>query len=49
MDSADLAVIDTEAERVRMGEAIAHGILTTPGIDEKAEKSPDTASKLYRV
>lgn len=49
VDSADLAIIDTEAERVRMGEAIARGILTTLGIDDRAPKSPDTASKLYRV
>lgn len=49
VDSADLAIIDTEAERVRMGEAIARGILTTLGIDEKAEIPPATARKLYRV
>lgn len=49
VDSADLAIIDTEAERVRMGEAVARGILATLGIDDKAEKSPDAASKLYRV
>lgn len=49
VDSADLEIIDTEAERVRMGEAIARGILTTLGIDDKASESPDTASKLYRV
>jgi N-acetylmuramoyl-L-alanine amidase len=49
VDSTDLAVIDTEAERVRMGEAIARGILATLGIDEKAEKQPATARKLYRV
>ena len=29
--------------------AIARGILATLGIDDKAQKSPDTASKLYRV
>lgn len=49
VDSADLAIIDTEAERVRMGEAIARGILRTLAIDDKAPQSPDTASKLYRV
>lgn len=49
VDSADLAIIDTEAERVRMGEAIARGILDTLGIAYKAEKSPTTARKLYRV
>ena len=49
VDSADLAIIDTEAERVRMGEAIARGILTTLGIADKAENPPATARKLYRV
>ena len=49
VDSTDLAIIDTEAERVKMGEAIARGILTTLGIDEKAENRPATARKLYRV
>jgi N-acetylmuramoyl-L-alanine amidase len=49
VDSADLAIIDTEVERVRMGEAIARGILATLGIDEKAEILPATARKLYRV
>ena len=42
VDSADLALIDTEVERVAMGEAIARGILSTLGITTK----PDT---LYRV
>lgn len=49
VDTSDLAIIDTEAERIRMGEAIARGILTTLGIDYKAEKSPSEPSKLYRV
>lgn len=49
VDSNDLAIIDTEAERVKMGEAIARGILLTLGIDDKAENQPVTASKLYRV
>lgn len=49
VDSKDIELIDTEAERIRMGEAIAHGILTTLGIDYKAEKSPAEPSKLYRV
>lgn len=49
VDSADLTIIDTEAERVRMGEAIARGILKTLGIDEKAENPPATARKLYKV
>lgn len=49
VDSTDIELIDTEAERIRMGEAIAHGILDTLGIDYKAEKSPAEPSKLYRV
>lgn len=49
VDSADLAIIDTEAERVRMGEAIARGVLLTLGIDDKPQNQPTTASKLYRV
>ena len=49
VDSADLAIIDTEAERVKMGEAIARGILATLGIAYKAENPPAMASKLYRV
>lgn len=49
VDSADLAIIDTEAERIKMGEAIARGILLTLGIDDKPQNQPVTASKLYRV
>lgn len=49
VDSADLAIIDTEAERIKMGEAIARGVLLTLGIDDKAENRPVTARKLYRV
>lgn len=49
VDSNDLAIIDTEAERIRMGEAIARGILTTLGIDDKPPQSPTEPSKLYRV
>lgn len=49
VDSADLAIIDTEAERVRLGEAIARGILLTLGINEKPSQSPTEPSKLYRV
>lgn len=49
VDSADVEIIDTEPERVRMGEAIARGILKTMGIAYKAEKSPAEPSKLYRV
>lgn len=36
VDTNNLAIIDTEPERVKMGEAIARGILLTLGIDEKA-------------
>lgn len=49
VDSADLAIIDTEAERVKMGEAIARGILLTLGIDDKPSQSPTEPPKLYRV
>ena len=49
VDTDDVALIDTEAERIRMGEAIAHGILQTLGIAYKAEKSPAEPRKLYRV
>lgn len=49
VDSADLAAIDTEEERVRVGEAIARGILITLGIDYKAQESPTEPDKLYRV
>ena len=49
VDSADLALVDTEPERVKVGEAIARGILKTLGIAESPPKSPTEASKLYRV
>ena len=49
VDSADLATIDTEPERIRMGEAVARGILASLGIAEKPQKSPTEPSKLYRV
>jgi N-acetylmuramoyl-L-alanine amidase len=49
VDSDNIALIDTEAERTQMGEAIARGILKTLGIAYKAEKSPGEQSKLYRV
>jgi N-acetylmuramoyl-L-alanine amidase len=49
VDSPDLAIIDTEAERIKMGEAIACGILLTLGIDDKPSPSPTEPSKLYRV
>ena len=49
VDSADIALIDTEAERIKVGEAIARGILRTLGIVGEAEKTPAEAPKLYRV
>lgn len=49
VDSTDLAIIDTEAERIKMGEAIARGILLTLGIDDKPPQSLTEPSKLYRV
>ena len=49
VDSDDIALVDTEAERVKMGEAIARGILKTLGIAYEPEKTPAEASKLYRV
>lgn len=49
VDSADLAIIDTEAERVKMGEAIARGILLTLAIDDVPPQSPTEPDKLYRV
>lgn len=49
VDTDDVALIDTELERIQMGEAIARGILQTLGIAYKAEKSPAEQSKLFRV
>lgn len=45
VDSADIALIDTEAERVRVGEAIARGILATLGV----KFCPTAPGGLYRV
>ena len=47
IDSADIALVDTEAERVQVGKAIAHGILKTLGVTPKIE--PTAGSKIYRV
>jgi N-acetylmuramoyl-L-alanine amidase len=47
VDSADIALVDTEEERVQVGEAIAHGILKTLGVTPK--NKPTEPSKLYRV
>lgn len=49
VDSPDIALIDTEAERVKMGEAIACGILKTLGIAYEVPETPTEPSKLYRV
>ena len=49
VDSSDIELIDTEAERVKVGEAIARGILKTLGIAYKPEKTPTEPSKVYRV
>jgi N-acetylmuramoyl-L-alanine amidase len=49
VDSADIALIDTEAERIAVGEAIARGILDTLGLAYKPATSPSEAEKLYRV
>jgi N-acetylmuramoyl-L-alanine amidase len=47
LDSADVTLVDTEAERTQVGKAIAHGILKTLGVTTKNE--PTAASVLYRV
>lgn len=47
VDSADIALIDTEPERIKVGKAIAHGILKTLGVTPKNE--PTATGKLYRV
>ena len=49
VDSKDIELIDTEAERKAAGEAIARGILQTLGLAYQPEKRPETGSNLYRV
>lgn len=49
VDTQDIELIDTEAERIAVGEAIARGILQTLGIAYKPEKTPTEPRKLYRV
>lgn len=49
VDTSDIELIDTEAERIAAGEAIARGILQTLGIAYKPEKTPTEPRKLYRV
>lgn len=48
VDSDDIALIDTEAERVAVGEAIARGILQTLG-KKYAESGAADGSVTYRV
>ena len=48
VDSDDIALIDTEAERVAVGEAIARGILQTLG-KKYAESGAADGSVVYRV
>lgn len=48
VDSDDIALIDTEAERVAVGEAIARGILQTLGLKYAASGAAD-GSVVYRV
>lgn len=49
IDSDDVALIDTEAERVAVGEAIARGILQTLGVDYKAPTCEKVSTELYKV
>lgn len=48
VDSDDIALIDTEAERTAVGEAIARGILHTLGVKYSAGNTAD-GSVTYRV
>lgn len=48
VDSDDIALIDTEAERIAVGEAIARGILNTLGI-KYSERGSSGSSVTYRV
>ena len=47
VDSADIALIDTEAERIKVGEAIARGILDTLGLKYVPNVAAD--GSVYRV
>lgn len=49
VDSEDITLIDTEAERKAVGEAIACGILQTLGIAYKPTGATGKPSNLYRV
>ena len=48
LDSKDKAIVDTAAERKKMGEALASGILKTLGIKEKV-KTTTTTTTVYKV
>lgn len=53
-NATDIQIIDTEAERIQFGFAIAHGILRTLGIAiqprfAEPEKKAETSGKIYRV
>lgn len=48
LDTKDVQIIDTKAEQVAMGVAIAKGVLKTLGIAYKADKSA-SKGKTYRV
>lgn len=48
VDSTDIALIDTEAERIKVGEAIARGILQTLGMPYIPHGTTD-GPELYRV
>jgi N-acetylmuramoyl-L-alanine amidase len=51
-NKTDIQIIDTKAEQVAMGVAIAKGILKTLGISYKAQEAPvktETTGKIYRV
>lgn len=47
VDSTDIALIDTELERIQVGEAIARGILTTLGLKYVPNVAAD--GSVYRV
>ena len=48
LDTNDVQIIDTNAEQIAMGVAIAKGILKTLGIAYKPEQ-PVVSGKMYRV
>ena len=58
IDTKDIQIIDTTAEQMAMGVAIAKGVLKTLGITQKAEVTPEktetpekveSTGKIYRV